>query len=44
MASPKVFISYHHKGERAVVDKLVEAFGRDYDVFTDQSPERDRSS
>ncbi len=40
MPKRKVFISYHHKGEQAVVDKFIATFSDDYDVFTDQSLER----
>ena len=37
MAKRKVFISYHHEGEQGVVDKFVEKFSDDYEVFTDSS-------
>lgn len=40
MAKRKVFISYHHKGEQAVVDDFVNTFSNDYEVFTDQSIDR----
>lgn len=40
MAKRKVFISYHHKGEQAVVDAFSKTFGEDYEVFTDKSLER----
>ena len=40
MATRKVFISYHHLGEQAVVDKFTETFGEDCNVFSDQSADR----
>ena len=40
MAKRKVFISYHHKGEQDAVNRLVQEFSEDYDVFTDQSLDR----
>lgn len=40
MPKRKVFISYHHKGEQAVVHEFIQTFREDYEVFTDRSRER----
>ncbi len=40
MPKRKVFLSYHHQAEQRVVDKFIETFSEDYEVFTDQSLDR----
>lgn len=40
MSKRRVFISYHHAREQAVVDEFIETFSEDYEVFTDSSLER----
>jgi hypothetical protein len=37
MPKRKVFVSYHHAGEQDAVDKFIETFSEDYEVFTDMS-------
>ncbi|MHB2025081.1 MAG: TIR domain-containing protein [Elusimicrobiota bacterium] len=39
MAKRKIFISYHHKNEQAVIDEFIKKFSEDYEVFTDGSLE-----
>jgi hypothetical protein len=36
----KVFVSYHHGGDRAYYDAFINAFSNTYDVIQDNSVER----
>jgi hypothetical protein len=40
MPKRKVFISYYHRGEQAIVNDFIQTFKEDYEVFIDKSMER----